>query len=88
MTINTVALRQKLQHKVDQAKERKTSQLSLDNTGCDHEWKKYRQNIQIDWEASAIKGETRSYCGPPAPYFIVKACAKCKTKRYLDMKSL
>lgn len=88
MTINTSALRQKLQYRVDQAKERKTSQSNLDNIGCDHEWKKYRENILIDYTASAIKGETRNYSGPPAPYFIVKGCAKCKTKRYLDMKSL
>lgn len=91
MTVSTQALRKKLMDRLEQVRVKRQQQELLNKSGgsgCDHEWKVYRQNIRIDHGAEVIKDKPRSYTGPIAPYFVVKACEKCKIKLYIDMKSM
>lgn len=90
MTVSTQALRKKLTDRLGQVIAKRQQQELLKKSGgsgCDHEWRTYRQAITIDWDVRVANNKTRDYCGPSAPYFVVKACPKCKTKRYIDMRS-
>lgn len=90
MTFNTVKARQDLLNKIAKRKSEREQQRLLkisDGTGCDHDKKLYRQNIEIDWNAEAMRGQSRTYSGPLSPYFLVYGCTKCKKKWYVDMKS-
>ena len=62
--------------------------IAREGSKCDHEWQTFKQSIKIDYSVKVLEGEYRHYSGPIGPYFIVKACPKCKTKHYEDMKYL
>lgn len=87
---NVRKLRNKLMDRISRAKaDRQQQRLLVKNDGnlCEHEWKTYKQIIRIDHSVEVLKNQPRNYSGPVAPYFVVRACPKCKTKRYLDMLS-
>lgn len=88
---NIRVARRKLSDRINQIRAERAQQELLrksDGTGCDHEWKTYKQRIEIDHSVEVINDKPRDYTGPIAPYFIVKGCEKCKTKHYIDMKSM
>lgn len=90
MTFDARVARRKLVARIAKYRTEREQQKLFEKTKgnvCDHEWKMYRESIRIDWNAKAMRDKPREYNGPAAPYFIVQACGKCKTKRYVDMCS-
>ena len=90
MTFDTKAAKRKLMKCIDEVRAERHQQKMFwkRENGCDHEWKTYKQIIKIDYFATVMKGQTREYSGPIAPYFIVKGCHKCHEKHYIDLRNL
>lgn len=88
MSSKIAEARHKLRTKLAQVKaDREQQELLKKNKGsCNHEWQMFKESIEIDYSVEAFDGEPRVYSGPAGPYFIVKACPKCKSKWYLDIK--
>lgn len=91
MKFDTNRARRDLFDKIRKVKADKQQRRTLKKTNdetCSHNWKIYKQIIYIDHEAEIIEGQLRNYCGPSSPYFVVKGCNKCKSKQYIDMRSV
>ena len=44
---------------------------------CHHDWQTYKESIKVD---------NPHYDHTKQPYFIVRACPKCRTKRVIDYR--
>ena len=70
--------RKKLHLRVEAAKKLKnTGFIDKNKIECDHEWKRYREQIIAD--------RREGYVGEKTYYFIVAGCSKCKSKRRIVM---
>ena len=89
MSFDTKLAKRRLIERIGKIKADREQQklFEKEKTHCKHEWKFYKETIKIDWNARAIRSTPRIYSGPPAPYFVVKGCSKCKQKKYVDMRS-